>query len=56
MVFHKFLSGEVGGERLVITVNGQKLVPWDPFARAEARPRNSLSRSSRSSTVTLSVR
>jgi len=36
MVFHKFLSGEVGGERLVITVNGQKLVPWDPFARSES--------------------
>jgi len=35
MVFHKFLSGEVGGERLVITVNGQKLLPWDPFARSE---------------------
>jgi hypothetical protein len=35
MVFHKFLSGEVGTEPLVITVNGQKLVPWDPFARAE---------------------
>ena len=36
MVFHKFLSGEVGEERLVITVNGKKLVPWDPFARSEA--------------------
>ncbi|OBI49811.1 ATP-binding protein, partial [Mycobacterium kyorinense] len=36
MVFHKFLSGEVGTERLVITVNGQKLVPWDPFARSES--------------------
>jgi Histidine kinase-, DNA gyrase B-, and HSP90-like ATPase len=36
MVFHKFLSGEVGKERLVITVNGQKLVPWDPFARSES--------------------
>lgn len=35
MVFHKFLSGEVGQGPLVITVNGQKLVPWDPFARAE---------------------
>ena len=35
MVFHKFLSGEVGKERLVITVNGQKLTPWDPFARSE---------------------
>jgi Histidine kinase-, DNA gyrase B-, and HSP90-like ATPase len=36
MVFHKFLSGEVGTDRLVITVNGQKLSPWDPFARSEA--------------------
>lgn len=36
MVFHKFLSGEAGNERLVITVNGQKLVPWDPFARSES--------------------
>jgi hypothetical protein len=35
MVFHKFLNGEVGAERLVITVNGQKLSPWDPFARSE---------------------
>jgi Histidine kinase-, DNA gyrase B-, and HSP90-like ATPase len=36
MVFHRFLSGEVGKDRLVITVNGQKLLPWDPFARSEA--------------------
>jgi hypothetical protein len=35
MVFHKFLSGEVGKERLVITVNDEKLAPWDPFARSE---------------------
>ncbi|WP_156298571.1 ATP-binding protein [Mycobacterium paragordonae] len=35
MVFHKFLSGEVG-RGLVITVNGQKLLPWDPFARSES--------------------
>lgn len=38
MVFHKFLSGEVG-ERLVITVNGEKLKPWDPFARREKETR-----------------
>lgn len=38
MVFHKFLSGEVG-ERLVVTVNGQKLKPWDPFARREKETR-----------------
>lgn len=36
MVFHRFLGGEVIGERLVITVNGQKLLPWDPFARSES--------------------
>ena len=34
MVFHRFLSGDVG-ERLVITVNGEKLAPWDPFATEE---------------------
>ncbi|BCP36839.1 hypothetical protein MINTMi198_22090 [Mycobacterium intracellulare M.i.198] len=39
MVFHKFLSGESGKEALVITVNGQKLVPWDPFARTEPATR-----------------
>lgn len=38
MVFHKFLSGEVG-DRLVMTVNGQKLKPWDPFARREKETR-----------------
>ncbi|WP_406815128.1 ATP-binding protein [Mycobacterium sp. M23085] len=39
MVFHKFLSGEARSDRLVITVNGQKLVPWDPFARSELATR-----------------
>jgi hypothetical protein len=34
MVFHRFLGGDLG-EPLVITVNGEKLTPWDPFARAE---------------------
>lgn len=34
MVFHRFLSGELG-EPLVITVNGEKLSPWDPFAPGE---------------------
>lgn len=38
MVFHKFLSGEVG-DRLIITVNGKKLKPWDPFARREKETR-----------------
>lgn len=35
MVFHRFLSGEVG-EPVVITVNGEKLSAWDPFASSEA--------------------
>lgn len=38
MVFHRFLSGELG-EPLVITVNGEKLTPWDPFARDEPATR-----------------
>ena len=39
MVFHRFLDGEVVKEGLVITVNGQKLVAWDPFARSEPETR-----------------
>lgn len=31
MVFHRFLSGQVRGRRLAITVNGSKVMPWDPF-------------------------
>jgi hypothetical protein len=38
MVFHRFLTGEVPqGRRLTISVNGNKVRPWDPFARDEAR-------------------
>lgn len=33
-VFHRFLEGEVGGG-LVITVNGEKVRPWNPFAPDE---------------------
>ena len=36
MVFHRFLSGDVRGKRLAIYLNGNKVVPWDPFARGEA--------------------
>jgi Histidine kinase-, DNA gyrase B-, and HSP90-like ATPase len=35
MVFHRFLAGEVRGRRLAIYVNENKVMPWDPFARAE---------------------
>jgi hypothetical protein len=35
MVFHRFLSGEVRSKKLNILLNGQKVEPWDPFARSE---------------------
>lgn len=35
MVFHRFLAGENGVDRLSISVNGEKLDPWDPFVRHE---------------------
>jgi hypothetical protein len=42
VVFHRFLEGSLG-EPLVITVNGSKVAPWNPFApdepaRAELPP------------------
>lgn len=36
MVFHRFLAGENGANRISISVNGDKLEPWDPFVRHEA--------------------
>lgn len=36
MVFHRFLEGPSGRGPLTITVNGEKLRPWDPFATDEA--------------------
>ena len=36
MVFHRFLAGQVPGRAaLHISVNGEKVRPWDPFAPAE---------------------
>lgn len=35
MVFHRFLSGEADSGTVAITVNGSKVLPWDPFARKE---------------------
>ncbi len=36
MVFHRYLSGRtVGRRRLNILFNGERLDPWDPFARSE---------------------
>ncbi|MBY4575290.1 ATP-binding protein [Gordonia paraffinivorans] len=36
MVFHRFLAGENRVPRIAISVNGEKLDPWDPFVRHEA--------------------
>ncbi|GAA2475670.1 ATP-binding protein [Winogradskya humida] len=35
MVFHRFIEGAAGRPQLVLTVNGQKVEAWDPFARQE---------------------
>ncbi|GIG91119.1 ATP-binding protein [Plantactinospora endophytica] len=35
IVFHRFIEGVTGRSQLVITVNGQKVEPWDPFAGQE---------------------
>lgn len=35
MVFHRFLNGDAPGRKVTITVNGNKLAPWDPFCREE---------------------
>jgi len=37
MVFHRFLEGSnSSGQQIVITVNGEKIQPWNPFAPDEA--------------------
>lgn len=35
MIFHRFLAGEVPRRKLTITVNGNRIEPWDPFACEE---------------------
>jgi hypothetical protein len=38
MVFHRFLEGTTAtGREVVISVNGEKLTPWNPFALDEPR-------------------
>jgi len=36
MVFHRFITGLPDGQQLVLSVNGEKLEAWDPFAVDEA--------------------
>jgi hypothetical protein len=35
MVFHRFLSGEIKNNPVSITLNCNRISPWDPFARNE---------------------
>lgn len=36
MIFHRFLSGEIGGkDKVAISINRVPVEPWDPFARSE---------------------
>mgnify|MGYP001041560594 CR=1 FL=1 len=35
VVFHRYLAGETEGAPLEIYVNGERVEPWDPFAREE---------------------
>ena len=34
-IFHRYLNGEANSRKIVIFVNGEKVIPWDPFCRAE---------------------
>jgi hypothetical protein len=36
VVFHRYLSGLDDGTHLIVSVNGEKVEPWDPFASAES--------------------
>lgn len=35
MVFHRFIAGLPDRDELILSVNGEKLRPWDPFAQSE---------------------
>ncbi|MGH2638719.1 MAG: hypothetical protein ACRDF4_05475, partial [Rhabdochlamydiaceae bacterium] len=40
MVFHRFLTGGEGCRKVSILLNGNKLIPWDPFCRDEPKTRS----------------
>jgi Histidine kinase-, DNA gyrase B-, and HSP90-like ATPase len=39
MVFHRFLTGAAKGKKLKIMLNGNAVVPWDPFFESEKKTR-----------------
>jgi hypothetical protein len=34
-IFHRYLTGEAKSRKVMIFVNGEKVIPWDPFCRDE---------------------
>jgi hypothetical protein len=34
-IFHRYLTGEANSKKVVIFVNGENVIPWDPFCRDE---------------------
>lgn len=40
MVFHKFISGEVRGKKLKLSLNGNPINAWDPFVRDERKTKH----------------
>lgn len=37
MVFHRFLAGEVRRKSFKLMLNGNEILPWDPFCKGEAK-------------------
>lgn len=37
MVFHRYITGEAGRRKVRLSVNGNPIKAWDPFARQEAK-------------------
>ncbi len=34
-IFHRYLTGEANSRKVIIFVNGENVIPWDPFCRDE---------------------
>jgi hypothetical protein len=34
-IFHRYLTGEANSRKVIIFINGERVIPWDPFCRDE---------------------
>lgn len=34
-IFHRYLTGEANARKVIIFINGERVIPWDPFCRDE---------------------